>query len=208
MPDDPLPARVRAMPPVDAPKDALRVAPPPPETVEATAAPAAEAGEAAAAPADAAPTPEAAKPALTTDLKTLADAANEAAKREATQWFFFVTIMITLAAIVGSTTHRVLFLEQPVQLPIFNVQVPLVGFYWLAPALLVVMHFYVLAQIGVMAGKVHAFLDAVEAEAGEDRAALRLALKRLDPFAVAQMLAAERLGEPAWALRAMAWTRW
>src|SRR3954453_14495807 len=45
------------------------------------------------------------------DLKALADAANESAKREASQWFFFVTILITLAAIVGSTTHRVLLLE-------------------------------------------------------------------------------------------------
>lgn len=153
---------------------------------------------------DRAPAPEGA--ALTTDLKTLADAANEAAKREATQWFFLVTLMVYLAVAVGSTTHRVLFLESPVQLPVFNVPVPLLGFYWLAPALLVVMHFYLLAQIRVMAGKVTAFLDAAEAEAGEDRAALRLAVKRLDPFPVAQLLAAARLGEPAVALRGMVWT--
>ncbi len=100
------------------------------------------------------------KPAPTPDLKTLADAANDAAKREATQWFFLVTLMVYLAVAVGSTTYRVLFLESPVQLPIFNVQVPLVGFYWLAPALLVVMHFYLLAQLQVMADKVQAVLDA------------------------------------------------
>jgi hypothetical protein len=144
-------------------------------------------------------------PAPTPDLKTLADAANEAAKREATQWFFLVTLMVYLAVAVGSTTHRVLFLESPVQLPIFNVQVPLVGFYWLAPALLVVMHFYLLAQLQVMAGKVQAMLTAAGTEAKGDDAALRLQLQRLDEFPVAQLLAAARLGERAWALRTMVW---
>src|SRR3712207_9324521 len=97
--------------------------------------------------------PDTTKPTPSTDLKALADAANEAAKREATQWFFLVTLMIYLAVAVGSTTHRVLFLEQPVQLPIFNVQVPLVGFYWLAPALLIVMHFYLLRSEERRVGK-------------------------------------------------------
>jgi hypothetical protein len=46
--------------------------------------------------------PRAPKPALETDLKTLADAANEAAKREATQWFFLVTLMVYLGSPHGS----------------------------------------------------------------------------------------------------------
>ena len=83
--------------------------------------------------------PAKAAPRLETDLKTLADAANEAAKREAAQWFYFVTIMLTLAAIVGSTTHRVLFLEEPVKVPILSVELPLRGFYLTAPAIFVVL---------------------------------------------------------------------
>src|SRR4051794_35492395 len=75
------------------------------------------------------PTPEVPKPKLETDLETLADAANEAAKHEAGQWFYFVTIMITLAALVGSTTHRVLLLEEPVKVPILSIELPLLGFY-------------------------------------------------------------------------------
>jgi hypothetical protein len=67
--------------------------------------------------------------ALETDLRTLADAANDAAKREATQWFYFVTIMLTLTALVGSTTHRLLFLEEPVKVPLLSIELPLVGFY-------------------------------------------------------------------------------
>ena len=146
------------------------------------------------------------KPPLETDLKTLADAANEAAKREAAQWFFLITIMVTLAAIVGSTAHRRLFLGEPVKVPFLSLDLPLVGFYWVGPAIFLLLHFYLLAQIRVVAGKVHAFLDAVEAQAADDPAALRLAVKRLDAFAVVQVLAAGRLGERAPALRAMVWT--
>src|SRR5690242_15729909 len=114
-------------------------------------------------------------------VKTLADAANEAAKREAAQWFFFVIVMITLAAIVGSTTHRVLFLEEPVKVPLLSIELPLVGFYATAPAIFLVLHFYLLAQVREMRGKILPFLDMAEKQADGDEAALRLAVKRLDP---------------------------
>lgn len=139
------------------------------------------------------------------ELKTLGDAANEAAKREAAQWFFFVTVMITLAALIGSTTHRMLLLREPVKVPLLSVELPLLSFYWAAPPLFVVLHFYLLAQVQMMAGKVHAFLDlAMEAAAG-DGEALRTQTLRLDPFSVAQVLAARRLGDRARALHAMVW---
>lgn len=140
---------------------------------------------------------------LDTDLKTLADAANEAAKREAAQWFYFVTIMLTLAALVGSTTHRVLFLEDPVKVPLLAIELPLRGFYVVAPAIFVVMHFYVLAQVRILAGKVARFLEALDAEAGMNEAARDRALKRLDSFSVAQFLAAARFGRPPLALSLM-----
>jgi uncharacterized protein YjbI with pentapeptide repeats len=150
--------------------------------------------------------PEPAKPALETDLKTLADAANEAAKREAAQWFYFVTVMITLAAIVGSTTHRVLFLEAPVKVPLLSIDLPLVGFYVAAPAIFLVLHFYLLAQVREMRSKILAFLDMAEKQANQNEAALRLAVKRLDPFPVAALLAAKLLGDWALALKLMVWT--
>lgn len=149
----------------------------------------------------------AAKPKATeTDLKTLADAVNEAAKREAGQWFYFVTIMVTLAAIVGSTTHRILFLEDPVKVPLLSLELPLKGFYVAAPAIFLVLHFYVLAQLGQVADKLWAFLDAVAREAGEDAAARDLLLKRLDSFPIVQLLAAERFGTPRARAWLMAWT--
>jgi len=143
---------------------------------------------------------------LETDLKTLADAANEATKREAAQWFYFVTIMITLAAIVGSTTHRVLFLEEAVKVPLLQIELPLEGFYMVAPAILLTLHFYLLAQLRIMAEKLRAFLDAVAEAAGEDVAARDKALKRLDSFVVVQLLTSERFGLTQAPVRLVAWT--
>src|SRR4051812_17479422 len=77
---------------------------------------------------------------LPPDLEALADAANEAAKSTAATWFFFLTFTVSLAVAVGSTPHRALFLEQPVKLPIFGVDLPLIGFYWVAPTLFVIVH--------------------------------------------------------------------
>ena len=155
-------------------------------------------------PARVLPRPSKVKPEPQPDLKLLADAANEAAKREGAQWFYFVTIMLTLAAIVGSTTHRVLFLEDPVKVPILSVELPLRGFYLAAPAIFVVLHFYLLAQLRLMAGKVRTFLDAVK-EAGGDTAARDRELNRLDTFSVAQLVVADRYGRVAPAVRTMAW---
>ncbi len=132
-----------------------------------------------------------------TTFEDLLDAANEAAKREGTQWFFLVTLMVYLAVAVGSVTHRKLFLEEPVPLPIFNVPMPLTGFFVVAPAIFVLLHFYVLTQISVMARKVEAALTEA-APAGVSQQDARL---RLDPFPVAQMLAGGR----SLALTATAW---
>jgi len=145
-----------------------------------------------------------ARPAPSTGLKELLDAANESARREATQWFFLVTLMVYLAIAIGGTTPRRLFLDEPVMLPIFHVALPLTGFYLVAPTIFVAMHFYLLVQLRVMADKVTAFLDAAEREANGSDAALRLTLRRLDPFPVPQILAADRLGDRAHALRTMA----
>jgi hypothetical protein len=99
-----------------------------------------------------------ATPALTASLKDQLASANEAARREATQWFFFVTVMLYLTVAVGSVTHRKLFLDEPIALPVINVAVPLTGFFVVAPFILVVLHFYLLAQIRVMRRKLAATL--------------------------------------------------
>jgi len=54
-------------------------------------------------------------------------------------------------------THRDLFLENPVKLPFLNVDLPLRNFFWLGPALLLLMYTYVLLHFVVLSRKVAAF---------------------------------------------------
>ena len=68
-------------------------------------------------------------------------------------WTTFVTFELYLAIAFGSVKHRDLFLETPVKLPILDVDLPLVGFFVLAPAILVIFHFYVFLQLYGLAAK-------------------------------------------------------
>ncbi|MBL8701271.1 MAG: pentapeptide repeat-containing protein [Alphaproteobacteria bacterium] len=114
-------------------------------------------------------------------------AINEASKRELANWFTFLTLGTYLAVAVGATTHRQLFLEQPVKLPLFNVDLPLAAFFVVAPALFVVLHFYVLLQLQMLTDRVRA---AIASLAGPGDVDERLAQfgRRLDTFFVSQLL--------------------
>jgi hypothetical protein len=146
------------------------------------------------------------------DLGELLAAANDAARREvAQQWFFFITLMLLLAASVGTTTHRALLDAAPMRLPLLNIDLPMIGFYAIAPTIFVVLHFYALLQVSGLRAKVSAFIHAAEAEArardaaGEEgyTDALRRIVRPLDGFAVVQALAAPSLRQRAFAARVM-----
>lgn len=146
------------------------------------------------------------------DLGELLAAANDAARREVSQqWFFFISLMLLLAASVGTTTHRALLDATPMRLPLLNIDLPMIGFYAIAPTIFVVLHFYALLQVSGLRAKVTAFVQAAEAEArareqaGEERYtdALRRIVRPLDGFAVVQALAAPGLRQRAVAARVM-----
>ncbi|TAD90027.1 MAG: pentapeptide repeat-containing protein [Alphaproteobacteria bacterium] len=136
-------------------------------------------------------------------LGPLCDAANDAAKREVAQWFLFLLVMLVLFTLVGGTSHRMLFLEEPIKVPVLEVNLPLLGFYWVAPAVFLLMHFYVLAQVRELARKVTAYLTAAERDANGNTAAFLAHRHRLDIFPVVGMLANQRLGQPGIAMAAM-----
>lgn len=127
-------------------------------------------------------------------LSGLAAAANEAARREAPQWIAFLSLMVYLAISVGTTTHRALLDEKPMRLPILNIDVPLVTFFWVAPLILVIIHFYVQAQLANVTVKVARYVEAARARAEEEAATTRRhaarlleeLLEPLDGFAGAQ----------------------
>ena len=51
----------------------------------------------------------------TKEAEALAAALNHSAERVQTLWFSFLTFMVYLAIATGTTTHRMLFLEEPAQ---------------------------------------------------------------------------------------------
>src|SRR5260370_15276782 len=87
------------------------------------------------------------------DVGELQRALNDAASKASVLWTTFVTFELYLVIAFGSVTHRDLFLETPIKLPLLNVDLPLVGFFVVAPTILVIFHFYVFLQLLALAKK-------------------------------------------------------
>jgi uncharacterized protein YjbI with pentapeptide repeats len=147
---------------------------------------------------------------VTTDPKDLGElqkALNDVAGKASVLWTTFVTFQLYLAIAFGSVTHRDLFLETPIKLPLLNVDLPLVGFFVVAPMVLVLFHFYVFLQLLGLATKAKDYntLLASEAPVASDRQYLR---QRLDAFPILQFLAGprdQRTGFRGFSLGLMAW---
>jgi len=136
------------------------------------------------------------------ELKALLSTLNSAAQRLQGLWISFISFGAYLTITVLGTTHRMLFLEEPVKLPVFNLDLPLTSFYLIAPVFFLIFHFYVLVQLLLLARTASAF------EAGLDPAKANDLLRmQLDNSAFLQMLAGaspERSGRNAWLIRAIA----
>src|SRR5262245_4679716 len=141
------------------------------------------------------------------DLGELQKALNEAAGKASVLWTTFITFQLYLAIAFGSVTHRALFLETPIKLPLLNVDLSLIGFFVVAPLLLLIFHFYLFLQLLGLASKAKDYntLLVDEAPAASDRRYLR---QRLDVFPILQFLAGpsdQRTGFRGYSLRLMAW---
>jgi len=116
-------------------------------------------------------------------------------------WTTFITFELYLAIAFGSVTHRDLFLETPIKLPILNVELPLVGFFVVAPTILVIFHFYILLQLLALAEKTKDY-DALLGYETSSPLYRRYIRQRLDSFLVLQSLAGPSNQR---ALRFMGW---
>ena len=103
-------------------------------------------------------------------------------------WTTFVTFEMYFAITVGSVTHRDLFLENPIRLPLLNVDLPLPGFFVVGPIVLVIIHFYILLQVFALALRVdfHNKLLHRQFRTNSSREYFR---QRLNSFFILQMLA-------------------
>ena len=110
------------------------------------------------------------------DLEALRNAVVDAANVGAGLWFSYLFVLLYLVIAVGSVTHRNLLLETPVRLPFLNVDLPLLGFFVLGPALFLIVHAYVLLHFVLLAGKVGVFHAELEAQIADE--AIRARLRR------------------------------
>ncbi|SDU41276.1 pentapeptide repeat-containing protein [Stappia sp. ES.058] len=134
------------------------------------------------------------------------DAVNLAASRLRGLWVGYTLLLAYLFISVGAVTHRDLLLETPVTLPVLNVDLPLVGFFAVAPVFLVINQFYLLLQLFGLGRRVADFNEVLERQnlrPNEEHTERR----RLDPFLIVQMLGGtkdEQVGQTSRFLRAIA----
>ena len=122
------------------------------------------------------------------EAEALASALNHSAERVQTLWFSFLTFMLYLAIATGTTTHRMLFLEEPLNLPVLNIKLPLLGFYVLTPFIFVVFHFYMLLNLVLLARTAKSFDDALARAFPEDGEARETFRMRIENTLFVQLL--------------------
>lgn len=129
----------------------------------------------------------------TKEAEALAGALNHSAERVQTLWFSFLIFMVYLAIATGTTTHRMLLLEEPLNLPVLNIKLPLIGYYILTPIIFVIFHFYMLLNLVLLARSAKAFEDALSRafpKDGEPRENFRM---RIENTLFVQLLVGGRL---------------
>jgi hypothetical protein len=141
------------------------------------------------------------------DLKAIRSAVVDAAGVSAGLWLSYLFVLFYLLIAVGGVTHRDLFLANPIKLPFLGVELPLKGFFWLGPALFLVVHAYVLQHFVLLASKAGIFDAQLRAQI--DDAEVRTRLRRQLPINIfVQFLAGPREvreGPMGFLLRLIAW---
>ncbi len=129
----------------------------------------------------------------TKEAEALAAALNHSAERVQSLWFSFLTFMLYLAIATWTTTHRMLFLEEQLTLPVLNIKLPLLGFYILTPIIFVVFHFYMLLNLVLLARTARTFEDALVRALPEDDETRETFRMRIENTLFVQLLAGGRL---------------
>jgi uncharacterized protein YjbI with pentapeptide repeats len=141
------------------------------------------------------------------DVEALESAVNDSATRVSTIWISFLIFSLYMLVAAGTVTQRQLFLDEPMKLPVLNIDLPLWWFFLLAPVLFVIFHLYVLLQV-LLLGRTAAAYNSAIVRLGispEENIALR---QRLANTLFAQIFAGsprEREGFIGALLRIMVW---
>lgn len=141
------------------------------------------------------------------DVEALERSLNDSATRTSTVWISFLIFALYLLTAATTVTHRQLLLAEPVKLPVLNIDLPLWGFFFLAPILFVIFHVYVLLQV-LLLGRTAAAYNVALDRAVKSPLANATMRQRLANTLFAQIFAGsprEREGWLGWLLKAMAW---
>jgi uncharacterized protein YjbI with pentapeptide repeats len=141
------------------------------------------------------------------DVEALESAVNDSATRVSAIWISFLVFSLYLLIAATTVTQRQLLLADPIKLPVLNIELPLWGFFFLAPILFVILHIYVLLQVLLLGRTTAAYNTAVARVqlSPEENISLR---QRLANTLFAQIFAGsprERDGFIGWLLRAIVW---
>ena len=98
----------------------------------------------------------------TKEVEALLAALNRSAERLQTLWFSFMGVTLYFAIQTLNVTHRMLLLNEPQGLPIVNLKVPLLPFFVIAPLFYLVLHFYLLMMLVLLARTAHVFEQRLE----------------------------------------------
>ena len=132
------------------------------------------------------------------DLSALEKTVNDTAGKVMVLWTSFITVGAYLLIATGSVKHRDLFLDAAIRLPVLGVDLPVTGYFLVAPMIFLIFHFYVLLQLSGLNEKVSAY-NVVLNETLEQADDRRIARRRLDDFPFLQFLAGvreRRMGVP------------
>jgi hypothetical protein len=119
--------------------------------------------------------------AKTDDLEALRTAVIDAAGVSFGLWISYLFVLFYFLIAAGGVTHRDLFFESPVKLPfLYNIDLPLKGFFWLGPTIFLIAHVYVLLHLAMLASRVRAFDSELRARIDDPK--VRAELRRQLPI--------------------------
>jgi uncharacterized protein YjbI with pentapeptide repeats len=120
-------------------------------------------------------------------------------------WFSYIFVLLYLLIAAAGVTHRDLLLQSLVKLPFLNIDLPLIGFFVLGPAFVLIVHAYVLLHLLILSGKVDRFHAELHSEISDDEVRERLR-RQLPSNIFVQLLAGPRevrTGLVGWLLRSI-----
>jgi Pentapeptide repeats (8 copies) len=122
------------------------------------------------------------------DAKEFLDEANGASNPASSAWIAFLLLLAYVVVTLAGVSHKNLLLNSPVKLPIINADIPLVGFFQYAPAMLLLVYLSLLVQHVILSRKYRKFTEAIapyEMETGSQHPAR----ERVHSYVFSQMLA-------------------